>query len=267
MYEPQTDSEDYKAGLRNEAVLDPSYRELFIKRGYLDLSMSDLFYARLDPLDLGEIPPPEDGDALPSSVELALGDLGTTYSCSRPLYRARVYETGRTTPFSPEELGAPPRTRAPAGRANRAGEPVLYVATDFDTAIAEVRARTGQYVGAASIRLARPQRILNLVRLPYLKSPFFEDSLRWKAEALELLGDFGEELSKPATADDATEQYRVSQEACDAIHSFDGLAYPSGRGPGHNVVFFTPDAGRVTTRRILRFDAPDSALTPVDCLA
>jgi RES domain-containing protein len=248
---------------RDLATEHPDYGDLFVRKELLRMSVAELFYARLEPLELpAEAAPPAEADFPPDTVGFAVADLGTTYPSARVFYRARPYDPDRAEPYAPEELGAPPPERSPAGRGNRAGSPVLYVSTDVATAVAEKRASPGQSIGIACIRLQRPQKVLNLVRLPYLKSPFFEEDLRWKVEALELLDSFGEELSKPVTADDTEEQYEISQEACDAIRAadFDGVAYPSGLGPGHNVFFFDAAVGRVTRRRIVRMVGGDGEL-------
>jgi hypothetical protein len=246
-----------------KAGIDPKeteccYSDPFVRQSKLDLSIRDLFFAGLDPI---EGPVPEDLEPVPSSVELALGDLGRSYPCNRVFYRARVYEDGRKEPYKPDELGAPkPEHVKKPGRGNRAGEPVLYVTTHRATALAEVRAKPGDSVGVACIKLLKPQRVLDLVHLPYLKTPFFQEDLCWKGEAVELLDTFGEELAKPVSDEDTAEQYEISQEACDAIRSagYDGVAYPSGRETGterpgrHNVFFFDPAVGRVTLRQIVR---------------
>jgi RES domain-containing protein len=240
---------------RDLATEHPEFGDLFVKKDLLRMSVADLFYAGLEPVELpAEAVPPAEAEFFPDTVGFAAADLGTTYPSARVFYRARPYDRNRTEPYAAEELGAPPPEKTLAGRGNRAGSPVLYVSTDVATAVAEKRASPGQSIGIACIRLRRPQRVLNLVRLPYIKSPFFEESLRWKMEALELLDSFGEELKKPVTEDDTEEQYEISQEACDAIREadFDGVAYPSGLGPGHNVFFFDPGVGRVTRRRVVR---------------
>jgi len=218
------------------------------------MTVEDLFYARLDPVQLPAHAALPEEDLAPDAVGFGVADLGTSYPSERGFYRARTYDPKRTRPYTAAELGAPPPANTPAGRGNRAGSPVLYVSTDIPTAAAETRATSGQSLGIACIRLRRPQHVLNLVRLPYIKSPFFEESLRWKGEVLELLHSFGEELSTPVAQGAVANQYATSQEACDAIREagFDGVAYPSGLGPGHNVFFFDPNAGRVTRRRVVR---------------
>lgn len=65
----------------------------------------------------------------------AVAEVGTLYPSDQPLYRARIHvDRTRHTRFSPQEMGAPPPELTPIGRANRRSEPVLYLASDEETA-------------------------------------------------------------------------------------------------------------------------------------
>ena len=56
-------------------------------------------------------------------------------------WRGRPDARSSEEPFCGDEIGAPPPERATPGRANRAGEPVLYLARTGATVIAELRVR------------------------------------------------------------------------------------------------------------------------------
>lgn len=90
------------------------------------------------------------------------------------------------------------------------------------------------------MRVTRDVRILDLTTLEPLESPFFEEEIAWKLEARGLLWRLRDDLSRPITPHDSERQYRPSQYACElALQAgFDGIAFPSAMGPGHNVVLF-----------------------------
>jgi len=93
----------------------------------------------------------------------AVGEVGAAYPQNRPLYRARTHDQrGRRERFSLAEMGAPPPDVTLGGRANRAREPVLYMASDPHTALAEKRAWKGAVVAIATMKLISPVRILDL---------------------------------------------------------------------------------------------------------
>jgi RES domain-containing protein len=203
-------------------------------------------------------------------VQFAVEDRGTTYPADSVLYRARIYTVrGRAERFGIEEMGAPPPDKTLAQRANQAGEPVLYMASDIDTALAEVRAWKGAPASVAKMRITEGLGILDL-REPYLvDSPFFHENLRWRLEAHGLLNRFAEELSRPVMPHEADVLYRPTQHLCDVIRTggFDGIAYPSAMGPGYNVVLFNPHAGtpeEVTHHRVERVTFTSRALGPYE---
>jgi RES domain-containing protein len=187
---------------------------------------------------------------LPSRVEATLLELGESHPAEAKFFRARIYrDLVRTQPFELSELGAPPPEKVPAQRANRKGEPVLYLATNEKTALAEVRAWKGANVAIGTFELARKVEVLNLTKVPVISTPFFEEDLAWKLNAKALLSRFAEELSRPVIRGREEEeefQYKPSQHACEAIRGagYDGIVYPSAMGSGHNLVFFDQRVAR-----------------------
>jgi len=217
-----------------------------------------------------EEPDSQDGISEIDRISFAVEDRGTTYPDDSVLFRARIYTVrGRTERFSLEEMEAPPPDKTPAQRANRTGEPALYMASDIDTALAEVRAWKGAPASVAKMRITQGLRILDL-RKPYLvDSPFFHENLGWRLEAHGLLNRFAEELSRPVMPHEADVLYRPTQHLCDVIREggFDGIAYPSAMGPGYNVVLFNPEAGtpeEITHHRVERVRFSSRALGPYE---
>jgi len=128
------------------------------------------------------------------------------------------------------------------------------MATDEETAIAEVRPWRGAPVAVARLELTGKVRILNLTDVGAIGSPFFRENIGWIVQAHGLLWRLQEDLKRPVTPHDADRQYLPTQYACDLIRNagFDGVAFSSAMGTGSNVVLFNPSASRVVDVRYLR---------------
>lgn len=181
---------------------------------------------------------------LPNYLEVACEDMSTVYEPGHILYRARIHnERTRIEKFTITELGAPPPENTKAARANRAGEPVLYLASDAETALSEKRAWKGAAVAIARIRIKQRIMLINLLDIKLLESPFFEEHLEWKLELNGLLNRFAQELSRPIIPGEEERLYLPSQHLCDLFRRFtyDGVVYPSAMGAGYNIVLFRPE--------------------------
>ncbi len=256
-------------------VDERDYRCLF---GPLDSTPLDLhgdWDARVERLLMGTAsaaePSDENGDEGGNgprydAVVDAVDSVGLSYVTSHAHFRARIHkDRARRTRFAPEEMGAPTPDVATAGRANREHEPVLYLASDDRTAIAEVRAWRGAIVGVAPMTLSGPLRILNLVKVPRLRSPFEAgEELLWLLEARSLLQRFGAELSRPVIPGEESRHYLPSQKICDVAREagFDGVAYPSAMGRGHNVVLFDVASARADSVAYYRVGQPSFGIVP-----
>ncbi len=161
-------------------------------------------------------------------------------------YRARIYEDrGRKERFSFDELYAPPSDRSTAGRANIAGELVLYLASSPSTALAEVRAWKGAPVAVAKHRVKHPVVLVDLRKPKSLKSPFASAYPRWEFEMTILLRRLAEDLARPLMPHEEERLYRPTQYLARWIRAsgfYQGLAYPSRMSSGFNIVLFEPDA-------------------------
>lgn len=250
-----------------EDVDEPEYRDLFTRRESSAAELHGQWDERLDLLlksqpDSDEDPGNHDhteGDRDPFDyIADAVESAGLEFTVKRPHFRARIHKDRSNRALIPlTEMGAPPPERVKAARANRARQPVLYLASDEQTALSEVRAWKGAVVAVAKMKLVGPLRILNLVKVPGFRSPFEVDHLTWHLEVRALFRRFGRELSRPIIPGEEESEYRPSQHICEVVREarFDGVAYPSAMGPGHNVVLFdtetaTPES--VTYSRVVR---------------
>lgn len=157
-------------------------------------------------------------------------------------YRARIRTDDEE--FTIDKMGAPPRRRSSNGRANPAGIPYLYLGSQPDTAVAEIRPHTGEYACVAdftipnikAVDLRNPRKLVS----PFLLTDASEiGQLRADLPFLERLG---EELTRPVQPSGAAIDYIPSQYLCEFIKKkgFDGVVYRSSVSDGINLALFNP---------------------------
>jgi len=156
------------------------------------------------------------------------------------VYRARACE--QSVPFSIGEMGKPPEKLVGNGRANPVGIPCLYVASDADTAVAEIRPHKGEIVCVAEFKVEAELSFVDL-RNPRSKvSPFSldEEDLRMVHRNMGYLCRLGDELTMPILPRTAHLDYLPSQYLCEFIKScgYDGVVYKSAMGSGINYAIF-----------------------------
>jgi len=158
-----------------------------------------------------------------------------------------------------EQMGAPPKERSSHGRANPAGIPYLYLASDADTAISEIRPHAGEIATVAEFGLVGDLEFLDLRHPRKTVSPF---DVSGEAEAALLRADIafleqlGDELTRPVVPNSAAINYTPSQYLCElAKHcNFHGVLYRSSVTNGTNLALFQSGLaiGRVTSQLAIR---------------
>lgn len=139
--------------------------------------------------------------------------------------------------------------RAPEGRINPKGIPFLYAATEERIAIAEVRPSRGALVSVAHLRTNRDIRLINCTNdeeemrnIIYFKDPEGEERTRavWR--------DIDRAFSEPVAASDDRADYAATQLIAELFrkNGFDGIAYRSAFGRGHNIALFDLNSADVT---------------------
>jgi hypothetical protein len=185
---------------------------------------------------------------------------GHEESAGQTLWRAqigyRLRELGDDhfpVAFCPKRMKPPPdwliEGRAPEGRINPKGIPFLYAATHERTAVGEVRPSCGQLVSVAQLRTSRDIRLINCTTdeekirtVVYFKEPEPEE------QTLAVWRDIDRAFSEPVTASDDRANYAATQLIAELFrkNGFDGIAYRSSYGPGHNIALFDLNAAEVT---------------------
>jgi len=174
-------------------------------------------------------------------------ELLETTLATRDWRRARIQES-RGRIISSAEMGAPPPEKARAGRANPAGIPHLYVASDQPTAVAEVRAEPADWVTVATVTIdAAPMRVLDLTRDVRIVDPYAHKDLHEALMHRELLQVFSYELGRPIRAGDSEFDYVATQFIAEYFRDkgVGGIIFPSSLASGRNAVFFDPNVATI----------------------
>jgi hypothetical protein len=153
-------------------------------------------------------------------------------------------------PLSPGRM-IPPRGHGREGRANPKGIPYLYLSTDRDTAMAEVRPWRGSLISAAQFRTQRELRIVYCTQddrpsrfgLTFLDGKWTLKDIPPEDWDSAVWSDIDNAFFQPVTASDDHAEYVPTQIIAELFKSggFDGAAYRSSVGPGHNLVLFEID--------------------------
>ncbi|PVZ86691.1 hypothetical protein C9426_14845 [Serratia sp. S1B] len=169
----------------------------------------------------------------------------------RQWYRARISIDDKT--FNINEMRAPPKRRSSNGRANPAGIPYLYLGSQPDTAVAEIRPHTGEVACVADFAIPDKIKAVDLRNPRKLVSPFIltdSNEIGQLRADLPFLERLGEELTRPVQPAGAVIDYIPSQYLCEFIKKkgFDGVVYSSSVSVGINLALFDPtlpDGGNV----------------------
>lgn len=151
-------------------------------------------------------------------------------------------------PFHPERMK--PLSDSAAEGANSKGIPHLYVATDKETAMAEVRPWLGAILTVAYLKITKDLNILDFsvehgnstFDLKYLfEEPTNEEVIK------AVWSDIDNAFSKPTKASDLKSEYAPTQIISEFIRSkgYDGIAYKSSLAEGHNICLFDLDSAEV----------------------
>lgn len=160
----------------------------------------------------------------------------------RPYFRARIQAN---VPYNLTEMGLPPMDLCGNGRANPAGIPFLYIASDAATALAEVRPHPGDMVSVGKFILSKKKAVVDLRDPRGCISPFGKDEnvLRALRQDLVFLQKLSDDLAKPYQPRMAHLEYLPTQYLCEFIKKvgYSGVVYRSAVGDGTNYVLYNED--------------------------
>jgi len=173
------------------------------------------------------------------------------------LWRAQVgveEDDEEPRPFSPERM-RPLANRAKEGRANPQGIPYLYLASQRETAMKEVRPWIGSYISVAQFKMIRTLRVVNFVMpedKPGASNPldhmYFDEEPSPEKREQAVWSQIDLAFARPVDRNDDTADYAPTQILAELFKSkgFDGIAYRSSLGKGYNIVLFDTEAARLT---------------------
>lgn len=166
----------------------------------------------------------------------------------------------------PPKRMKPRAERATEGRANPKGIPYLYLATDRDTALAEVRPWIGSLISVGQFKTLRELRIVNCttdrdgfpIYLEGEPSPLEREEAVW--------ADIDRAFARPVSPSDDVADYVPTQIIAEIFKTsrFDGVAYRSSLGGGHNIALFDLDAAEIINCSLfevkkIKFDFKEAA--------
>jgi hypothetical protein len=193
--------------------------------------------------------PPEMTDFLETVLSTA-GKKEEVIAAGTILFRAQLGHDWRPEPvaegvteelpcaFSPERMKPRP-DRAVEGRANPKGIPCLYVGTHTKTSVAEVRPWIGALVSVARLKTTRPLRVVNCTVDKHTSKLYFQEPSPDERERV-VWQDIDRAFSEPVAPSDDEASYAPTQVLAEAFRQsgFDGVAYRSAVGTGHNIAIF-----------------------------
>jgi hypothetical protein len=157
-----------------------------------------------------------------------------TYLEGAQMFRARICHN--KSGFSINEMGAPPFEKLRAGRINPEGITVLYLSSEMETALKEVRASVFDFVTIGNFKLKKNIKVVDLSKLATI-SPFLfqgknegdSDILIQYAVNRKVLKDISTEVAKPLRSSDSPLEYLPTQFISEFIksQSYDGVKYAS----------------------------------------
>lgn len=158
------------------------------------------------------------------------------------------------TPYTEQDISALPPPRATAGRTNRQGVSVLYVASEIDTALAEIRPHPSHLISVGGFRARKDLRV---ARFDLPIAPFSASDTR--LDLFALIYHIDSLLSAPVIPEER-HRYAATQLLADVLirHGFEGVIYRSSVGSGINLCAFDPWA--------FEYDVTASGVKQVDQL-
>ena len=200
-------------------------------------------------------------DVIPEKLNMRLDELvnqlvtrcGRTLSKGETFFRARINPLNIDSPLPCDQMGAPPAHLAREGRLAAAGVPLLYMANDEGTAIAELRPFRSAIVSVVTMTVVDDLRVIDFTRLPDLLD---HQNITINFDYIKLVELSELYFSAPAHSSDSM-AYKYTQVLIQRLREkhFSAFIYASAQKPGgKNLASFETDvasiAGNVRTFKI-----------------
>lgn len=168
-------------------------------------------------------------------------------------------------PHEPERM-CPRIGRANEGRANPRGIPYLYLSSNRETALAEVRPWAGSFVSVGQFKMARDLSIVNCTNkgkrytfYPKEPSPKIRQEAVW--------ADIDKAFSRPITLTDDVADYVPTQVLSELFKSkgSDGIGYRSSLGDGYNIALFDIRSAEIINCFLYEVDGIQFTFSDMHC--
>ncbi|KOF08644.1 hypothetical protein AC739_19145, partial [Planococcus glaciei] len=170
----------------------------------------------------------------------------TTMVGEETFFRARISNNNE---LENQDMGAPPPSLATAGRANSEGISHLYLASDTNTVINEIRPSLSDTVFIGKFPIRSELKVVDFRLLKSLDVFEFVDPVMY-AINLETLNEMNKAISKPVRSGDSKLDYLPTQFIVDFIKSlneteaanYHGIVFESTLSTsGYNLMIFNPE--------------------------
>ncbi|MCL2153617.1 MAG: RES family NAD+ phosphorylase [Oscillospiraceae bacterium] len=168
-----------------------------------------------------------------------LSIIAKSYSAGVEFYRARI--TNNSSGYMPTEMNVPPPNKRSAGRINPEGIGILYMSSDRNTVLNEVRASTFDYVSIGAFKLVKDIKVVNLSGISETSPFLYQGELEKYAANRKVFQEIALETAKPLRRSDSPIEYLPTQYIAEFIKSqgYDGVEYASTlREGGYNIAVF-----------------------------
>ena len=171
------------------------------------------------------------------ALELFCSYTMKSYKEGDVFYRARISDEGG---YEINQMGAPKSFQASAGRANPEGISCLYLSSDVETTLNEVRAGVHDFVTVGKFILRKDIDVVDFKNIHNI-SPFLELDFTQHAINKRNLIKIGDEIAKPLRRSDSFLDYLPTQYISDFIKSkgYYGIEFKSTMCmDGYNLAIF-----------------------------
>jgi hypothetical protein len=149
---------------------------------------------------------------------------------------------------SPHDIARmfPQKLQAIEGRANPKGIPYLYMSTDKQTAMSEVRPWVGVKVSVAELKTTRLLKVIDC-SVNMLQKPFYDKEPEDIKKEESVWSMIDHAFSKPVAVSHDTAEYVPTQIISEMFkaNGYDGILYKSMFADGYNMVVFDVDAAEL----------------------
>ena len=167
-----------------------------------------------------------------------------THPVGSSKFRARISQDKNGFAIS-DDMKAPPISKRSAGRINPEGVAVLYLSSNCETALKEVRATAFDYVTIGEFKSLRDLKVVNLSDISRTSPFLYSIELEKYAANRKVFQEIAHELAKPLRRSDSPLEYLPTQYISEFIKSqgYDGVEYASTLNPGgSNLAIFDETA-------------------------